>query len=121
MSKMTKKREWWIIVSSLLHQSPNSSIKDIAPAISPFKYQLRSPVEDVPLSTQSYLTKKINSFTQAVKDYLCESIAPGQGQEIKKRLIESIQEERQLSSLKEAYQAAPTNLAKTAILFLEPL
>ena len=35
----------------------NSSIKDIAPTISPFKYQLRSPVEDVALSTQRYLKR----------------------------------------------------------------
>ena len=99
----------------------NSSIKDIAPTISPFKYQLRSPVEDVALSTQRYLKRKIDSCVQAVTDYLCESIATGQGQEIKKRLIESTQEDKQLSSLKEAYQAAPTNLAKTAIISLAPL
>ena len=99
----------------------NSSIKDIAPTISPFKYQLRSPVEDVALSTQRYLKRKVDSCVQAVTDYLCESIAPGQGQEIKKRLIESTQEDKQLSSLKEAYQAAPTNLAKAAIISLAPL
>ena len=97
----------------------NSSIKDIAPTLSP--YQLRSPAEDVALSTQRHLKRKINSCVQAVTDCLCESIAPGQGQEIKKRLIKSTQDDRQLSSLKEAYQAAPTDLAKVAILYLVPL
>ena len=71
----------------------NSSIKDLAPAISPFKFQLRSAVDLVAPSTERYLKRKLDSCVKAVTDFLCESIAPGQGKEVKKRLLESSQEE----------------------------
>ena len=78
----------------------NSSIKEIAPTISPFKFQLRSPVNTVASSTQRYLKRKLDICVQAVTDFLCESVAPGQGEEIKKRLVASAQEGKQLVTLK---------------------
>ena len=93
----------------------NSSIKEITPTISPFKFQLQSPVAS---STQRYLKLKRNldMWTKAVTDFLCKSVAPEQREDIKKQLVESAQEDKQLGKLKETYQAAtPTNLARAAI------
>ena len=67
------------------------------------------------------MKRKLDTCVQAVTDFLCKSVAPGQGEEIKKQLVESVQEDKQLGKLKEAYQTAPTNLARAAILSLIPL
>ena len=71
----------------------NSSIKELAPTISPFKFQLQSAVDLVAPSTERYLKRKLDSCVEVVTDFLRESIAPGQGKEVKKRLLESSQEE----------------------------
>ena len=35
-------------------------------------------------STERHLKRKLDSCVEAVTDFLCESIAPGQGKEVKK-------------------------------------
>ena len=80
-----------------------------------------SLVDTAASSTQRYLKRKLDTCVQAVTDFLCEAIVPGQGTEIKKRLVELIQEDKQLGKLKEVYRAAPTNFVRAAILSLVPL
>ena len=73
----------------------NFSIKELAPTMSPFKFQLQSAVDLVAPSTERYLKRKLDSCVEAITDFLCESIAPDQGKEVKKRLLESSQEKKQ--------------------------
>ena len=62
----------------------NSSIKELASTISPFTFQSQSAVDLVAPSTERYLKRKLDSCVEAVTDFLCESIASGQGKEVKK-------------------------------------
>ena len=66
----------------------NETIQSFTDSVSPVKFQLRSPVDDITENTAKKLKRKLNQCMEAAAEYFCEMLAPGQGDDIKKRFLE---------------------------------
>ena len=105
----------------------NETIKSLSDSISPIKFQLRSPVEDITSHTAKKLKRKLNQCMEAAADYFCEVLALSQGSAIKKRFLQlastpviekSIPAE--IEHLVEPFKQATSQQAKLIILTLVP-
>ena len=105
----------------------NESIQRLCEYVSPVKYQLRTPVAEMSSSTKRKMKRKLEKCINAATDLFCEAMAPGQGLELKKALLDvpsptNINREIpfELKYLVEAFENAPSFQVKLIILTLVP-
>ena len=65
----------------------NMTISSTDESVSPIKYQLRTPVEEASENTVKSLKRKFSQCISASTDFICDSLAPGQGEELKNLML----------------------------------
>ena len=105
----------------------NETIQSFTDSVSPVKFQLRSPVGDITENTTKKLKRKLNQCMEAAAKYFCEMLAPGQGDNIKKRFLEKTSAATQEKSipaetenLVASFKQPPSQQARLVILTLVP-
>ena len=54
----------------------NGTIQSFTDSVSPVKFQLRSPVDDITENTAKKLKRKLNQCMEAAAEYFCKMLAP---------------------------------------------
>ena len=102
------------------------AIFSIDESIGPIKYQLQIPVEETSENTIKSFKRKFSQCINASTDFICDSLAPGEGEEFKNLLLsdrnkkESGKIPAELLSLVESYKSAPSQQACYLVLSLVP-
>ena len=110
-----------------LKDSFNMTISCIDESISPISYQLRTPIEEASENAVKSLKRKFSQCINVSTDFICDSLASGQGEELKNLLLsdrnkkESAKIPVELSSLVESCKLAPSQQVRYLILSLVPL
>ena len=96
-------------------------------SVSPIKFQLRTPIDGAAENTAKFLERKLNQCIEAVTDYFCEMLVPGQGSAVKRSLLATSEAEEpndkcppEIMNLVEAYKNASSQQTKLVILTLLP-
>ena len=96
-------------------------------SVNPIEFQLRTPIDETAEDATRFLKRKLNQCIEAVIDYFCELLAPGQGSAVKKSSLAASETEEpnnkcppEIMNLVEAYKNASSQQAKLVILTLPP-
>ncbi|CAF1547066.1 unnamed protein product [Adineta ricciae] len=84
----------------------NRLLNEISKNIKPLTYQVHQPLHDISNATLRKLKNHYESIVQEFSYFICEAMAPGQGNKL----------DPTMASLVEAYNAAPTNKWKYFLL-----
>ena len=105
----------------------NESIQRLCEYVSPVKYQLRTPVAEMSSSAKRKMKRKLVKCINAATEFFCEAMAPGQGLELKKALLDvpsptNVSKEipLEVKYLVEAFENASSFQVKLIILTLVP-
>ncbi|CAF4535520.1 unnamed protein product [Rotaria sp. Silwood2] len=105
----------------------NQLLAALSNNIKPLKYQIRQPVGDLSSITIRELKRHYESIVNEVSSFICESMAPGQGQsllELFEKNVDNDTDEQKLDlgmqSIVEAYQSAPSRKWKLFLLSTVP-
>lgn len=95
-----------------------------APNMSPIKFQITSPVEELSSKTISYAKKKYKEAVKEFKRTFCESLAPLQGEELARLLSSDNSEDEhvhsELMSLHKVYQSCQNEKSRMLVLSAIP-
>ena len=112
--------------SSVSKNSCNATLSSVHEEISPIKFQLRTPVESARAATVKKLKRKLSQCVTASTKYICDALAPGQTEALKKMLCNDNNQNsekvipEELSSLVDSYKSAPSQQVRFLILSLVP-
>jgi hypothetical protein len=104
----------------------NQLLKIVSENIKPLTYQIHQPVNDLSLITIRSLKRHYESILNEFSSFICEAIAPGQGEnliELFKANAENETEEEldpTMQSIVEAYKSAPNNKWRLFLLSTVP-
>ena len=91
----------------------NATVSSMDEEISQIKFQLRTPVESARAATVKKLKRKLSQCSTASTEYICDALAPGKAEALKKMLCNDDNQSSEkvitekLSSLVDSYKSAP--------------
>jgi hypothetical protein len=101
----------------------NQLLETLSKNIKPLTYQIRQPVDDLSIITIRALKRHYGSIVKEFSSFICESMAPGQGENLLELFkdngyneIEEQELDPTMQSIVEAYRSAPTNKWKLFLL-----
>ena len=112
--------------SSVSKNSFSVTLSSMDEEISPIKFQLRTPVESASAATVKKLKRKLSQCIIASTECICDALAPGQAEALKKMLCNDNNQNsekvipEELFSLIDSYKSAPSQQVRFLILSLVP-